>query len=288
MSILVDQNSKVLVQGITGNAGLFHTSQMLKYGTNIVAGVTPGKGGEWVLDGKIPVFDLVATAKEMTGADVSILFVPARNAMDAIYEAADAKIQLLICITSGIPVQDMMRVKAYLSNKNIRLIGPNSPGLMTPSQANIGIIPGDIAIKGNVGLVSRSGTLTYEVLYNLQKNGIGISTCVGIGSDPILGTGLVDILRMFEADLYTEHVVIIGEIGGNEEEKAADFILGNMSKPVIAFIAGKTAPEGTQMGHAGAIVAGASGNAINKIKLFESIGVRVARFPGEIPNLLSF
>ena len=288
MGILIDQNSKVLVQGITGNAGLFHTSQMLKYGTNIVAGVTPGKGGGWVLDGKIPVFDLVATAKEMTGADVSILFVPARNAMDAIYEAADAKIPLLICITSGIPVQDMMRVKAYLSNKNIRLIGPNSPGLMTPMEANIGIIPGDIAIKGNVGLVSRSGTLTYEVLYNLQKNGIGISTCVGIGSDPVIGTGLVDILRMFEADLYTEHVVIIGEIGGNEEEKAADFILGNMSKPVVAFIAGKNAPEGTQMGHAGAIVAGASGNAINKIKLFESIGVRVARFPGEIPSLLSF
>ncbi len=287
MSILIDQNSKVLVQGITGNAGLFHSSQMLKYGTNIVAGVTPGKGGEWVLDGKIPVFDLVATAIEMTGADVSILFVPARNAMDAIYEAAEAKIPLLICITSGIPVQDMMRVKAYLSNKNIRLIGPSSPGLVTPMEANIGIIPGDIAFSGNVGVVSRAGTLTYEVLYNLQKNGIGISTCVGIGSDPVLGTGLVEILRMFEADLHTDHVVIIGEIGGNEEEKAADFILGNMSKPVVAFIAGKTAPEGTQMGHAGAIVAGESGNAVNKIKLFESIGVRVARFPGEIPILLS-
>lgn len=286
MSILVDKNTRLLVQGITGNEGLFHTTQMVAYGTQVVAGVTPGKGGEWVLDGKIPVFDSVKVAVEATGANTSIIFVPARFAADAIFEAADAGIPLIVCITEGIPVQDMMRVRSYLDQKKIRLIGPNCPGLLTPGEAKVGIIPGNIAIPGNVGVVSRSGTLTYEVLYALKLHGMGASTCVGIGGDPVNGTSFIDVLEMFERDPQTEKVVLIGEIGGTDEEKAAEFITTRMTKPVVAFIAGQTAPPGKRMGHAGAIIEGGSGSAADKIRALEAAGVRVAHHPEEIPELL--
>ncbi|HZD55178.1 MAG TPA: succinate--CoA ligase subunit alpha [Anaerolineales bacterium] len=286
MSILVDKNTRLLVQGITGNEGLFHTRQMADYGTNVVAGVTPGKGGEWVLDGKIPVFDSVRIAVEARGANTSVIFVPARFAADAIFEAADAGIEVIICITEGIPIQDMMRVTDYLDQKGVRLIGPNCPGVLTPGESKVGIIPGDIAIPGNVGVVSRSGTLTYEVLYALKLVGIGASTCVGIGGDPINGTSFIDALGMFEADPYTEKVVLIGEIGGTDEEKAAEFIADHMTKPVAAFIAGRTAPPGKRMGHAGAIVEGGSGLAADKIRALEQVGVQVASHPEEIPDLL--
>jgi len=286
MSILVDNNTRLLVQGITGNEGLFHTQQMLSYGTKVVAGVTPGKGGEWVLEGKVPVFDSVRIAQEATGVNASVIFVPARFAADAIYEAADAGIPLIVCITEGIPIQDMMRVRNYLDQKGVRLLGPNCPGLLTPGEAKVGIIPGDISIPGNVGVVSRSGTLTYEVLYALKLVGLGASTCVGIGGDPINGTSFIDILGMFEADPHTEKMVLIGEIGGTDEEKAAEFIADHMTKPVIAFIAGQTAPPGKRMGHAGAIVEGGSGTATDKIKAFQAVGVQVAAHPEEIPKLL--
>lgn len=287
MSILVDKNTRLLVQGVTGNEGLFHTEQMLNYGTNVVAGVTPGKGGEWVLDGKVPVFDSVRIAHEATGVNTSVIFVPARFATDAIYEAADAGIPLIVCITEGIPVQDMMRVRNYLDQKSIRLVGPNCPGLLTPGQAKVGIIPGDISMPGNVGVVSRSGTLTYEVLYALKLVGLGATTCVGIGGDPINGTSFIDTLGMFEADPHTEQIVMIGEIGGTDEEKAAEYIADNLTKPVVAFIAGKSAPPGKRMGHAGAIVEGGSGTAADKIKALEQVGVKVASHPEEIPNLLN-
>lgn len=285
MSILVNKNTRLLVQGITGNEGLFHTRQMIAYGTNVVGGVTPGKGGEWV-EGNIPVFDSVKFAVEATGANTSIIFVPARFATDAIFEAADAGIPLIVCISEGIPVQDMMRVRHYLDQKAIRLIGPNCPGLLTPGETKVGIIPGDIAIPGNVGVVSRSGTLTYEVLYALKGLGVGASTCVGIGGDPINGTNFLDCLELFEADPYTEKVVLIGEIGGTDEEKAAEFIADQMTKPVVAFIAGQSAPPGKRMGHAGAIVEGGSGLAADKIKALRAAGVRVAGHPEEIPALL--
>ncbi|MEJ5241445.1 MAG: succinate--CoA ligase subunit alpha [Anaerolineales bacterium] len=287
MSILVDKNTRLLVQGITGNEGLFHTTQMVAYGTQVVAGVTPGKGGEWVLDGKIPVFDSVKMAVEATGANTSIIFVPARFAPDAIFEAADAGIPLIVCITEGIPVQDMMRVRNYLDQKKVRLIGPNCPGLLTPGEAKVGIIPGNIAIPGNVGIVSRSGTLTYEVLYALKLRGIGASTCVGIGGDPINGTSFIDVLEMFERDPQTEKVVLIGEIGGTDEEKAAEFIAARMTKPVVSFIAGQTAPPGKRMGHAGAIIEGGSGTAADKIRALEAVGVRVAHHPEEIADLIA-
>ena len=286
MSILIDKTTRLLVQGITGNEGLFHTQQMLAYGTNVVAGVRPGKGGEWVLDGKIPVFDSAKIAIEATGANTGVIFVPARFASDAIFEEADAGLALIVCITEGIPVQDMMRVRNYLDQKGVRLVGPNCPGLLTPGEAKVGIIPGDIAIPGNVGVVSRSGTLTYEVLYALKEFGMGATTCVGIGGDPINGTNFIDVLGMFEADPYTEKIVLIGEIGGTDEEKAAEFIADNLTKPVVAFIAGQTAPPGKRMGHAGAIVEGGSGLAVDKIKALESVGVHVASHPEEIPHLL--
>ncbi len=286
MSILINKNTRLLVQGITGNEGLFHTQQMVAYGTNVVAGVTPGKGGEWVLDGKIPVFDSVKIAVEARGANTSVIFVPARFAPDAIFEAADAGIELIVCITEGIPVQDMMCVCGYLDQKGVRLVGPNCPGLLTPGECKVGIIPGDISIPGNVGLVSRSGTLTYEVLYALKEVGIGASTCVGIGGDPINGTNFIDVLSMFEADPYTEKAVLIGEIGGTDEEKAAEYIADHLTKPVVAFIAGQTAPPGKRMGHAGAIVEAGSGQASDKIKALQSVGVRVATHPEEIPDLL--
>lgn len=285
MSILVDKNTRLIVQGITGNEGLFHTTQMVAYGTNVVGGVTPSKGGEWVLE-KIPVFDSVKTAKDATDANATIIFVPARFAPDAMFEAADAGLPLIICITEGVAVQDMMRVRNYLDQKKVRLIGPNCPGLLTPGEAKVGIIPGDIAISGNVGVVSRSGTLTYEVLYAMKNLGMGASTCVGIGGDPVNGTNFIDVLEMFEHDPKTEKVIMIGEIGGNEEEKAAEYIATKMTKPVASFIAGQTAPPGKRMGHAGAIIEGGAGTAADKVKALEAAGVKVAKHPEEIPTLL--
>lgn len=286
MSILIDRSTRLLVQGITGREGLFHSEQMVAYGTRVVAGVTPGKGGEWVLEGKIPVFDSVKIAVEATGANASVVFVPARFAPDAIFEAADAQIPLIVAITEGIPVSDMMRVRTYLDQRDVRLVGPNCPGILTPSESKAGIIPGDIAIPGNVGVVSRSGTLTYEVLYALMEHGMGASTCVGIGGDPINGTSFIDVLRMFEEDPHTDRIVLIGEIGGTDEEKAAEFIASTMTKPVVGFVAGRSAPPGKRMGHAGAIVEGGSGQAADKIRALESAGVQVASHPEEIPELL--
>ncbi|HEY3345117.1 MAG TPA: succinate--CoA ligase subunit alpha [Anaerolineaceae bacterium] len=286
MSILINRNTRLVVQGITGHEGLFHTQQMIAYGTNVVAGVTPGRGGEWVLDGKIPVFDSMKVAADATGANATVIFVPARGAPDAMYEAADAGIPLVICITEGVPVQDMMRVRSYLDSRNIHLIGPNCPGLLTPGESKVGIIPGNIAIPGDVGVVSRSGTLTYEVLYALKVLGMGASTCVGIGGDPVKGLNFIDVLELFEADPRTDRVVLIGEIGGADEEKAADFIANHMTKPVVAFIAGQTAPPGRRMGHAGAIVEGGSGLAADKVRALEAAGVRVARHPEEIAEMM--
>jgi succinyl-CoA synthetase alpha subunit len=285
MSILANKETRLLVQGITGSEGLFHTRQMVAYGTNVVAGVTPGKGGEWV-DNKIPVFDSVKIAVEASGANTSIIFVPARFAADSIFEAADAGIPFIVCITEGIPVSDMMRVRNYIDQKGVRLLGPNCPGLLTPGEAKVGIIPGDIAIPGNIGIVSRSGTLTYEVLYALKQVGMGSSTTVGIGGDPINGTNHIDVLQMFEDDPRTDKIVMIGEIGGSDEERAAEFIATRMTKPVVGFIAGQTAPAGKRMGHAGAIIEGGSGSAADKIRALEKAGVKVARHPEEIPSLL--
>jgi len=284
MAILIDKNTKLLVQGITGREGLFHTEQMIEYGTDVVGGVTPGKGGEWAL-GK-PVFDTVKTAKEATGANTSVIYVPAAFAADAIYEAIDAGIELIVCITEGVPIQDMMKVRAHLDQSNSRLVGPNCPGLLTPGQSKVGIMPGHIAMPGNVGVVSRSGTLTYEVVYALTQRGIGQSTCVGIGGDPINGTNFIDVLKMFEEDPQTEKVVLIGEIGGTDEEKAAQYIANYMTKPVVAFIAGRTAPPGKRMGHAGAIVEGGAGTAEDKIAALQAAGVKVADHPEQIPDLL--
>jgi succinyl-CoA synthetase alpha subunit len=286
MSILINKNTQLVVQGITGNEGLFHTQQMVNYGTNVVAGTRPGKGGEWVLDGKIPIFDSVKLAVEATGANAAIIFVPARGAPDAMFEAADAEIPLIVCITEGVPVQDMMRVRNYIDQRKVRLIGPNCPGVLTPGESKVGIIPGNIAIPGNIGVVSRSGTLTYEVLYALKLVNKGVSTCVGIGGDPINGTNFVDVLEMFEHDPRTEKVVMIGEIGGTDEDKAAEYIASKMTKPVVSFIAGQTAPPGKRMGHAGAIIEGGAGSAADKIKALEAVGVRVAKHPEEIPSLL--
>ncbi|MCR4407818.1 MAG: succinate--CoA ligase subunit alpha [Anaerolineae bacterium] len=284
MSILVDKDTRLLVQGITGREGEFHTRQMLEYGTQVVAGVTPGKGGEWVAS--VPVFDTVHEAVTATGANTSIVYVPARFAPDAIYEAADAGIELVVCITEGIPVLDMLRVRAYLAAKGTRLIGPNCPGVITPGEAKVGIMPGHIHIPGPVGVVSRSGTLTYEVVHALTRAGLGQSTAVGIGGDPIIGSSFVDILALFEDDPLTDYVVLIGEIGGTDEERAAEFIAAEMSKPVVAFIAGRTAPPGKRMGHAGAIIEGGTGTAAEKIAAFEKVGVRVASRPDEIPELI--
>ncbi len=284
MAILIDKNTRLLVQGITGREGSFHTGQMIEYGTNVVGGVTPGKGGEWA-HGK-PVFDTVKAAKESTGANTTVIFVPPAFAADAIYEAVDAGISLIVCITEGLPVLEMMKVREWVDQSKSRLVGPNCPGLLTPGQAKVGIMPGHIAMPGKVGVVSRSGTLTYEVMYALTQRGIGQSTCVGIGGDPINGTNFIDVLRMFEEDPQTEKVVLIGEIGGTEEEKAASFIATQMSKPVVAFIAGQTAPPGKRMGHAGAIVEGGSGTAEEKIKALLAAGVKVAEHPEQIPDLL--
>ena len=285
MSILIDTNTRLIVHGITGRQGMFHTEKMLLYGTNVVAGVTPGKGGQSIHD--VPVFNTAQEAANETEANCSMISVPARFAPDSIYEAADAGIQLIVCLTEGIPVQDMIRVRAYLDKMGIRLIGPNCPGLITPDQSKVGIIPGSIVMPGPVGVVSRSGTLTYEVVYALTLRGIGQSTCVGIGGDPINGTSFTDVLEMFEADDETQQVVMIGEIGGNDEQQAAEFISRDMSKPVTAFIAGQTAPPGRRMGHAGAIVEGASGTAEAKVMALKGANVRVAEHPEQVAELVA-
>lgn len=286
MSILVDGSTRLLVQGITGREGAFHARQMLDYGTRVVAGVTPGKGGQWACDGRVPVFDTVAEAVAATGANASVIYVPARAAPDAILEAADAGLPLVVCITEGIPLHDMLRVCAYLERTHTRLVGPNCPGLLTPDQAKVGIMPGHIAMPGPVGVVSRSGTLTYEVVAALTARGIGQSTCIGIGGDPVVGTRFVDVLALFEADSQTEAVVLIGEIGGNDEERAAQFIAERMTRPVVAFIAGRSAPPGRRMGHAGAIVEGSAGTAEEKIAALEAAGVRVAEYPEQVAEMV--
>jgi len=284
MAILADKNTRLLVQGITGREGSFHTKQMIDYGTNLVGGVTPGKGGEWV-HGK-PVFDTVKKAVEATDANSSIIYAPAGVAPDAIYEAVDAGIALIVCITEGIPILDMIKVYDYVKRSSSRLIGPNCPGLLTPGQAKVGIMPGYIAKPGNVGVVSKSGTLTYEVVFALTQAGMGQTTCLGIGGDPVIGTNFVDALRMFEDDPETEKIVLIGEIGGRAEIDAAEFIKAHMTKPVAAFIAGKSAPPGTRMGHAGAIIEGGEGTAVEKIAALNKAGVKVADNPEQIPDLL--
>ncbi len=285
MSILVDKNTRVLTQGITGATGQFHTRACREYGTQMVAGVTPGKGGT-DFEG-IPIFDTVAEAVLATGANASVIYVPPPFAADAIMEAADAGIPLVVCITEGIPVQDMVRVKRYLEGRQTRLIGPNCPGVITPGECKIGIMPGYIHKPGTVGVVSRSGTLTYEAVHQLTALGLGQSTCVGIGGDPITGTGFIEILRLFEQDPATSGIVLIGEIGGTAEEEAAVFIRVNVRKPVVAFIAGQTAPKGKRMGHAGAIIAGGRGTAAEKIAAFEAAGVRVARSPAELGKTMA-
>jgi succinyl-CoA synthetase alpha subunit len=286
MSILVGATTRLLVQGITGREGEFHSRAMLEYGTNIVAGVTPGKGGQSAVDGQVPVFDTVADAVAQTGADAACIFVPAPFAPDAMLEAADAGIPLVICITEGIPALDMLRVHHVLRSQGVRLIGPNCPGATTVGGAKVGIIPGDIHRPGPVGLVSRSGTLTYEVVQAMTDAGVGQTTCVGIGGDPIVGTNFIDVLEMLNADPETEAIVLIGEIGGNEEERAAEYCAREVRKPVAAFIAGRTAPPGRRMGHAGAIISGGAGTAESKRQALQSAGARVADSPSQIPALL--
>jgi succinyl-CoA synthetase alpha subunit len=286
MSILVDKNTRVVVQGITGRQGIFHTEQMLDYGTQVVAGVRPGKGGEWGVR-NVPIFDTVKDAVEATGANTAFIIVPESTAPDAIIEAADAGIDLIVCITENIPALDMVKVRAYLDTTNARLLGPNCPGLITPGEAKVGIMAGHIHTPGNVGIVSRSGTLTYEVVYALTARGIGQSTAVGIGGDPINGTSFIDVLQMFEEDPATEQVILIGEIGGTDEQKAAAFIAENMTKPVTSFIAGQTAPPGRRMGHAGAIISGGEGTAAEKMDALRAAGVKVARHPDEIAEIVA-
>ena len=287
MAILVDKNTRLLVHGITGHEGEFHSQQMLEYGTQVVAGVTPGKGGQWACNGRVPVFDTAAEAVAATEPNASVIYVPARFAPESIQEAADAGIRLIVCITEGIPTQDLIRTCAYLDQKGARLVGPNCPGLLSPGQAKVGIMPGHIATPGPIGVVSRSGTLTYEVVYALTMRGLGQTTCIGIGGDPIIGTTFIHVLEMFENDPCTEQVVLIGEIGGSDEERAARFIAERMTKPVTAFIAGRTAPPGKRMGHAGAIIEGGTGTAVEKIAAFEAVGVRVAEHPEQIPDLVA-
>lgn len=284
MSILINKDTKVLVQGITGRDGSFHAAKMKAYGTQIVGGVSPGKAGQFV-DG-IEVFNTVEEAVKQTGADTSVIFVPAPFAADAILEAADGGIQLVICITEGVPTLDMIKAAAYLKKKNVQLIGANCPGLITPDESLIGILPANIFLKGNVGLISRSGTLTYEMVHQLTSNGIGQSTCVGIGGDPVAGLYFTELLQLFEDDPETDAIVLIGEIGGDAEERAAQYIKEHIRKPVVAFIAGQTAPPGKRMGHAGAIISSGSGTAAEKIAAFEAVGVPVARRPMDIPVLI--
>lgn len=284
MSILVGKDTRLLVQGITGRDGSFHTEKMLEYGTKIVAGVTPGKGGQEVHG--VPVFDTVEKAVKETGANTSIIFVPARFASDAIYEAVDAGISLIVVITEGIPVHEMMKVMKYIEGKNVRIVGPNCPGVITPGEAKVGILPGQIFKRGPVGVVSRSGTLTYEIVSHLTNNNLGQSTAIGIGGDPIIGTRFTDILKMFQDDPETEAIVMIGEIGGTDEQDAAQFIKEYVTKPVVAFIAGRTAPPEKRMGHAGAIISGSSGTAEEKTKALNEVGVPVALEPQEVAELV--
>jgi succinyl-CoA synthetase alpha subunit len=285
MSVLVDKNTRLLVQGITGRAGGFHARQCMEYGTNVVAGVTPGKGGQ-MFDGKVPVFDTVAEARRETGCNVSMIFVPAPAAADSILEAVDADVDLIVCITEGIPVLDMMRVKAQMRGKKSRLIGPNCPGIITPGACKIGIMPGYIHKAGGVGVISRSGTLTYEAVWQLTTRGYGQSTCIGIGGDPINGMSHLDAVKLFNNDPGTEALILIGEIGGSAEEEAAEWIKANCKKPVAAFIAGLTAPPGRRMGHAGAIVSGGKGTAAGKIEALKAAGIGVAETPATIADTL--
>ena len=286
MSIFVDKSTRLVVQGITGRDGSFHAKQMLAYGTPIVAGVTPGKGGQ-KFENKVPIFNTVAEAVAATRANTSVIYVPAKFAADAVFEAADAGIKLVVCISEGVPVLDMTRVFPYLVERGVRLIGPNCPGIITPGVAKVGIIPGQICAPGPIGVVSRSGTLTYEVVYQLTRAGLGQTTCVGIGGDPIIGTNFIDCLAAFEADKDTRAVVIIGEIGGTDEQKAAEFVAKKMTKPVVGFIAGQTAPPGRRMGHAGAIISGSSGTAAEKIAAFERAGISVMKRPADVVPLIS-
>ncbi len=285
MSIFVDKNTKLVVQGITGRDGSFHTRQMIEYGTQVVAGVTPGKGGQ-TFDKQVPIFNTVAHAVAETGANTSIVYVPSRFAPDAVFEAADAGVGLIVCITEGLPVQDMTRVMPFLRERGTRLIGPNCPGIISPGQSKVGIIPGQICAEGNVGVVSRSGTLTYEVIHHLTQNGMGQSTCIGIGGDPIIGTNFIDCLEAYEADAQTEAIVVIGEIGGTDEQNAAEYVTQHVSKPVVGFIAGRTAPPGRRMGHAGAIISGSSGTAEEKMAAFAAAGIAVMDRPAEVVALL--
>ncbi len=285
MSIFIDENTKLVVQGITGRDGSFHTEQMMEYGTQVVAGVTPGKGGQR-FGGKVPVFNTVAEAVAETGANTSVVYVPSRFAADAVFEAADAGIELIVCITEGVPVLDMTRVIPFLKERGTRLIGPNCPGAISPGKSKVGIIPGSICLEGAVGVVSRSGTLTYEVIHHLTQNGMGQSTCLGIGGDPIIGTNFIDCLEAFEADPGTAAIVMIGEIGGTDEQNAAEYVAAHVSKPVVGFIAGRTAPPGRRMGHAGAIISGSSGTAEEKIAAFERAGIGVMDRPAEVVSLL--
>src|SRR3954464_14267066 len=285
MSVFLDQNTTVIVQGITGRDGSFHTKQMLEYGTKIVAGVTPGKGGQKFED-KVPIFNTVAEAVSATKATCSVIYVPPMFAADAILEAADAGIQLVVAITEGVPVLDMTRVYPFVKEKGARLIGPNCPGLISPGKSKVGIIPGRICTPGKIGVVSRSGTLTYEVVYQLTRAGLGQSTCVGIGGDPINGTNFIDCLAAFEADPKTKAVAMMGEIGGTDEQEAAEFVRKHMKKPVVGFIAGQTAPPGRRMGHAGAIISGSAGTAAEKIEAFEKAGMGVAKRPIDFVELL--
>ena len=284
MGILIENNTKVLVQGITGRDGSFHASSMLEYGTRVVGGVTPGKGGQEVHG--LPVFNTVAQAVAATGADCSVIFVPARFATAALREAADSGIGLIVCITEGVPVLEMIANYYYIREKGARLIGPNCPGLINPGKSKVGIMPGHIHKPGGIGVISRSGTLTYEVVYNLTLAGLGQSTCIGIGGDPVIGTGYIDLLELFEKDPDTQGVVIIGEIGGEDEEQAAEYIRREVGKPVVAFISGRTAPAGKRMGHAGAIISGGKGTAEAKVKAFQEAGVPVADRPDQIPELI--
>ena len=284
MPVLIDRDTTVIVQGITGNHGRFHAGQMIEYGTDVAGGTRPGKGGESIL-GR-PIFDTVAEARERTGADCSVIFVPPPLAADAILEAVDAGIRLVVCITEGIPMRDMQLVRARVDRGDSHLLGPNCPGLLSPGRSKVGIMPGTIASPGSVGVVSRSGTLTYEAVYALTERGIGQSTCIGIGGDPVNGTDFIDVLELFERDGQTDRVVLIGEIGGTDEQRAADYIRREMSKPVVAFIAGRMAPEGKTMGHAGALVEGAEGAAGDKIEALRSAGASIATHPEEIPDLV--